>query len=207
MRFVFLSFVFMGWAFYELSGGADFQPRGMRKAAPIQVAEAESTVPTPVPAVADPVPIVKPVLKPRAPSPAPDRTVRQVPPPDREEVVARLAQAGSGADLFATDTTQGLSLVSLEQGAASLRQFDDVETTADAAEPFVAPAPDIREVAGTRVNMRNGPGTNFPVIGRVGLGDEVLVLSDPGNGWLRLRVLPEQQVGWISASLIRKKPD
>ncbi|GGH38575.1 SH3 domain-containing protein [Cribrihabitans marinus] len=205
MRFVFLSFAFMGWAFYELSGGADFQPRGVRDTAPVQIAEA--TDPQPAPPVVEPVRNVEPVLKPRAPKQAPERIARQVPPPDREEIVARLAQAGTGADLFATDTTQGLTLVSLEQGAASLRQFDDVETTADAAEPFVAPAPDIREVAGTRVNMRNGPGTNFPVISRVSLGDEVLVLSDPGNGWLRLRVLPEQQVGWISASLIRKKAD
>ena len=26
-RFIFLSFAFLGWAFYEVSGGPDFQPR------------------------------------------------------------------------------------------------------------------------------------------------------------------------------------
>ena len=32
MRFVIISFLFMGFAFYELSGGADFEPRGRRPA-------------------------------------------------------------------------------------------------------------------------------------------------------------------------------
>jgi len=32
----------------------------------------------------------------------------------------------------------------------------------------------------------------------------ILILGESGTGWLRLRVLPAQQVGWVSASLVRK---
>ena len=31
-RFIFLTFGFMGWAFYEMSGGADFVPAGSQTA-------------------------------------------------------------------------------------------------------------------------------------------------------------------------------
>ncbi|MBI6629219.1 SH3 domain-containing protein [Pontibaca sp. S1109L] len=64
---------------------------------------------------------------------------------------------------------------------------------------------DIRLVIGTNVNMRQGPGTSYPVIARMDLGDKVEVLSDPGNGWLRLRNLREMRIGWIAASLIGKE--
>ena len=32
-RFILLTFGFLGWAFYEMSGGADFQPASVRMAA------------------------------------------------------------------------------------------------------------------------------------------------------------------------------
>ena len=80
-------------------------------------------------------------------------------------------------------------------------------------EPVAAPAPppelkpDLRKVTGTRVNMRDGPGTIYPVIARLVLGDEVEVLSTSGTGWLRLRTLPERRIGWVASSLIGKKAD
>lgn len=97
------------------------------------------------------------------------------------------------------------TLASLEEGAAALRQVAPEPSTDQAENPVPAePQKDIREISGTRVNMRDGPGTIYPVIGKAAIGQKVEVLSESGTGWLRLRVLPGQQVGWISASLVRK---
>ena len=54
---------------------------------------------------------------------------------------------------------------------------------------FPEPEKDIREISGTRVNMRDGPGTIYPIIGKATIGQKVEVLSESGTGWLRLRVI------------------
>lgn len=214
MRFVILSFIFLGWAFWELSGGSDFEPRGIRSA-PVETA---SVAPRPEPKSlveirADTL-VAKPAL-------TPQRTVQNVqsepevednPEQTLKDNVAQLAlartQLGSGLDLFASQNDQTLTLASLEQGATSLTTVETApEPTETVAEPIPEPVRDIREVTGTRVNMRDGPGTVFPVIGRLNIGHQVEVLGESGTGWLRLRVLPEQNIGWIAASLVSKKAD
>ena len=99
-----------------------------------------------------------------------------------------------------------LMLASLEQGAAGLTVAVPVVENENPAEPAASSPPpaDIREITGTRVNMRDGPGTIYPVITRLTIGHEVEVLGESGTGWLRLRTMPEEQIGWISASLVSK---
>ncbi len=64
------------------------------------------------------------------------------------------------------------------------------------------PEPDIRTVTGTRVNMRNGPGTEYDVIGQLVQGALAEVIAAPGNGWLRIRTLKDQRVGWMAERLL-----
>ncbi|WP_283643996.1 SH3 domain-containing protein, partial [Marinovum algicola] len=61
---------------------------------------------------------------------------------------------------------------------------------------------DLRSVNGSRVNLRDGPGTGFGVLGTLARGTEVEVLEDPGAGWVRLQVVPEGQIGWIADFLL-----
>ena len=206
-RLVVLTFAFLGWAFYEMSGGADFEPRGVRALKPERVAKAAPPDPKPLvfPLEAEKL-VVKSAL-------GGSKTVQAAPVPQpaevsREDTIALLSQAAIGLNAGFTlfpDAAANITLASLEQGAAAFQQ-NSVTVGPQAPEvPVVQePARDIREVAGTRVNMRDGPGTTFPVIARLNIGHKVEVLDDSGTGWLRLRVLPEQQVGWISASLISK---
>ncbi|MBO9448623.1 SH3 domain-containing protein [Tropicibacter sp. R16_0] len=207
MRFVLISFAFLGFAFYELSGGADFEPRGVRPVEPEKVAYSPAPKPTPV---AEPVTAValvaKPVLKPRqakveAPEPV------EEPALTAEETAKRLAQIKpglqSGLNGFGQNVGASLTLASLEQGAVSFQTNTEPEAPQVAAPE--EPKADIREILGTRVNMRDGPGTIYPVVARLNIGHKVEVLSESGTGWLRLRVLPEQQMGWIAASLVSKK--
>lgn len=203
-RLIILTFTALGWCFYVMSGGPNFEPRGLRSDQPVRVASVSQ------PAAVAPARVEELVTEElvtnvavRAP------TVRAQPQPETEEIVQIVAepaslQSLSGISVF-DDQSANITLASLEDGVAGLRQIDEAplpETSEAAAIP--EPEKDIREISGTRVNMRDGPGTIYPIVGKAAIGQKVEVLSDSGTGWLRLRVLPAQQVGWISASLVRK---
>ena len=211
-RFVVVSFAFLGWAFYELSGGADFQPPER----PTPVAEAKTTKPATAlqrvaaSAVTKPKPVLAKRVKRSFPTPQ-EQTAQQVALAEeaaaaRRDVLSR-GLAG-GFELFpAQISTTGISVASLADGNAHLVSLSQPASPSEPAEPIAneQPKPDMREVTGTRVNMRNGPGTTYPVIERLTLGNDVEVLDDSGTGWLRLRSIKGQNIGWIAASLISKK--
>ena len=215
MRFIFISFAFLAFAFYQLSGGADFQPPVAPNPPVVAAKPAPTVAPQPVKAaslIASPA--IAPVDKSLEPAPV---AVAALPDSAAEaeaeaEAAFNLEQVrtslGQGLTLFpASDPiAQPLMLASLEQGITGLRAAPATEAepeTSLVVQPTQPPA-DIREVRATRVNMRDGPGTIYPVIMRLTLGKEVEVLGDSGTGWLRLRALPEQTTGWIAASLISK---
>ncbi|GAA6199621.1 SH3 domain-containing protein [Aquicoccus sp. SU-CL01552] len=207
-RLIIVSFLILGWTFYELSGGGAFEPRGVR---PPRPAPQQAAI-RPDPAATAPT---APLIAPRkardgAPAEVTAATQRAALKARQLARTDRLAQIRQGLGVQLTGFSgagSGLALTTLEQGAVGLRE------TAVEPEPVAAPAPppepkpDLRKVTGTRVNMRDGPGTIYPVIARLVLGDEVEVLSTSGTGWLRLRKLPERRIGWVAASLISKKAD
>ncbi|SHF43881.1 SH3 domain-containing protein [Ruegeria intermedia] len=201
-RLIVITFAALGWVFYVASGGPDFEPRGMRAAATDPVAHTPTTVPLVAAARAGLVTkAARRPAKPDEPKPEPRPVAQTV---DADALLAQVAAALQSDMSALEDQGQTFSLASLDANTAlTLREAPEAPEPAETALP--APPPkDIRRVAGTRVNMRDGPGTIYPIIGKARMGQKVEVLSDSGTGWLRLRVLPEQQVGWISASLIRK---
>ncbi|MFY2825299.1 SH3 domain-containing protein [Ruegeria sp. MALMAid1280] len=197
-RLIVMTFAALGWCFYVVSGGPDFEPRGLRAEQPVRIASAPS--PSVAPARAEEL-----VTNVAARIP----TVRVQPESAVDEVVEFVADDAT-LESFSTlsvfeDQSANITLASLEDGVAGLSQSTD-EVQNDVAETPALPEPqkDMREISGTRVNMRDGPGTIYPIIGKATIGQQVEVLSESGTGWLRLRVLPQQQVGWVSASLVRK---
>ena len=56
-------------------------------------------------------------------------------------------------------------------------------------------------VTGNRVNVRTGPGTNFPVIVQVNKGD-VVTLKDQAFGWYRVVLSDGATTGWIAGWLL-----
>ena len=198
-RLIVITFAALGWCFYVISGGPDFEPRGLRADQPERVAAA------PKPSTVAPAQVSELVTSVAARAP----TVRAQPDLAVEEVVVFVTEDASlgsfsGLTVF-EDQDANITLASLEDGVAGLRQITE-DTPQEAVESAALPEPekDIREISGTRVNMRDGPGTIYPIIGKATIGQKVEVLSESGTGWLRLRVLPQQQVGWISSSLVRK---
>lgn len=192
----------MAWGFYELSGGADFRA----PAPPVAVATVK---PAPAPAIATnpqqttrtgtaqsgaaaPMPVIAPV-RPQLARLAADLPAPQ---PETTRLNRGRARLGQGVALYpGAGIGQPLQLATLDGNAPA--------RPGPAEDPQMQPA-DIRTISGTRVNMRQGPGTTYPVITRMQLGDKVEVLSDPGNGWLRLRDMRDMQIGWVAKSLVER---
>ena len=200
-RVIIITFAMLGWSFYVMSGGPDFEPRGTRAEQPVRVASTPEPKPIPAP-TSRAEELVTNVAT---------RTVSERVQPEpkvEEDAAVVLAQAATDPlSQFSAFDENGASftLASLEDGAAGLLQVEaEVRDDATPVSQVVEPEKDIREISGTRVNMRDGPGTIYPVIAKARLGQRVEVLSESGTGWLRLRLLPNQSVGWISASLVRK---
>ncbi|WP_238365527.1 SH3 domain-containing protein [Mesobacterium pallidum] len=173
-RFIFLTFGFMAWSFYELSGGADFQPP--ERPRPL-LAEIKKIDPTPV-------------VSTQASTPR----VTMAPQPTSEQTAAAVTLAS-----LSVDETAEKPVVS--DSAALKLDADKVATlTRPAAEAAAAPS-DMRTVTKTRVNMRNGPGRDYSVLAKLEQGDQVEVLSDNGDGWVKLRTA-EGRVGWMADFLL-----
>lgn len=81
---------------------------------------------------------------------------------------------------------------------------DTAVVEAIVAEVVQAPAvvQDLREVIAERVNMREGPGTDYAVMDRLVQGTEAEVLETDAAGWARVRVLESGLSGWVSAEFL-----
>lgn len=181
-KFMTASFLLLGWAFYEMSGGADFVPEGRDV-----MAEAETTV---------------------------DDVLEQVVAESVSEENTLLMQASLIADLpveesvevTRADTSDLTSVGEIAESEApesiwlqpAVEEVDVAATDGDALPALL----DLRAVAGSRVNMRSGPGTNHGVLDTLGQGTEAEVLELSSNGWARIRVLETGQIGWMAERLL-----
>ena len=62
--------------------------------------------------------------------------------------------------------------------------------------------PSFRSVQVAGANVRGGPSTGHGVIGRITMGEEVEVVEDPGNGWVRIRIEGDGIDGWVAERLL-----
>jgi uncharacterized protein YgiM (DUF1202 family) len=78
------------------------------------------------------------------------------------------------------------------------------EVTEAVVEPPVAEAPvsDLREVIAERVNVREGPGTDYAVMDKLTQGTQAEVLETDASGWARVRVIDTGLLGWVSAEFL-----
>ncbi|NDV02146.1 SH3 domain-containing protein [Pseudoroseicyclus tamaricis] len=79
-----------------------------------------------------------------------------------------------------------------------------LEPEAEVIEVAAAPAADemdIWEVAGSRVNMRAGPGTDYLVLDTLNGGTD-LELLETRAGWARVRLVDGEVEGWMAERLL-----
>ena len=157
-KFIIVSFLALGLAFYEFSGGSDFVPEQR-----VEIAQADS--------------------------------VQQAPRVQAANIQVTRSNAASLIALNPSVTT-----VSLDITPATPAIVVD-EPAAQVVEVVAAPL-DIRTVGGTRVNMRQGPGTNFGVLDTLDGGTQTEVLEVNSDGWARVQVLNTGQIGWMAERLL-----
>lgn len=209
-RFMLVTFAFLAWVFYEMSGGADFDPdrarAGVEKSDPLKSADASdrptetvSGESTEVTRVALDLTSLEDVLTGtdgteraeagRTQRTGPDTRMASLPQVDTVEVSPSLEESAGAV----SDTDRVLPSL-----------IRDASPEADVAETAVAldSGGDIRVVTGSRVNVRNGPGTDFGVVASMVEGDRVEVLDDNGDGWVRMRPVGGGTAGWMADFLL-----
>lgn len=196
-RFVLVSFVFLGWAFYVLSGGAAYEPvensiqvQGRK---PARGAEAEP-----------------------ARSAAETRTIAQVEAmmaglqkaeAETEKLSATLnAARRDGPGIIAAEASRPKAeLLALELPQRQAEDAAAVEAAVAAAIGQATADPDqLRWVKENVVDLRSGPGLTFDKVAEITKGTEVAVLEDPGHGWLNVRIMDTYQTGWLAEWLVKK---
>lgn len=220
-RFILLSFGFLGWAFYEMSGGADFEPASARLApAPAIVVSAVDATQTedaaPAAATTETVVDTDPPAPREVTRVSLNLTTLEEATDEEEEtsdVVATVpaetnidpetgVALNTGLSLSSADTPAIIpSLIAPNDTGAALTQ--DASAQGGAAQASITNAiADIRTVSGNRVNVRGGPGTNFDIVGRLVRGDSVEIIEDNGNGWVLMRALNSDEQGWLADFLL-----
>jgi hypothetical protein len=172
-RFIVLSFAFLAWAFYEVSGGQDFQPR-MSAA----IAATEDTQ--------------QRHLKAQSQSLAKISSTRQTVDSQKETnlIVTRM--------IVADEISVGRGITSYSMTDAAIpngRKLVFSLSTPDTS-------PQIRRIRANNVNMRTGPGTQFVVLDTLPADSRVKLLDDSVRGWVKLRSLDSGRVGWIQKRFI-----
>jgi hypothetical protein len=211
LRVMIITFGVLGWSWYELSGGSEFQAgdRGVQLLASVKSAEPEPG------AEAAPVVLAEVTRGDLAASDltaiTPMRVTADLPAPARR-VAARSAEPVLPADprKFAALLDQrrplpaGVHLASAVTGEERAEMV--ASSNATSAEPETAkpdaPEADLRVVTGSRVNLRGGPSTGHAVLTQLLQGEHVEVLEDDGIGWVRLRALDDDSTGWMSADYL-----
>ncbi|MGR3702639.1 MAG: SH3 domain-containing protein [Paracoccaceae bacterium] len=202
-----MTFAFLGWSFYQISGGADYQPReGSRQAVALQV-EAERKLAALSPnTMASAIPAASAPDKPEVTRNLIDLTSMPAVTDRSAQPVRLLPQDLPSADTLADTVDKRVANLSLAQPAAFAQAAGMAPVSPENLPQPAQDLRDLRHITGTSVNMRTGPGTSFGVLARVTRDTEVEVLETYENGWLRLRVIDSSKVGWVSSKLVSDAP-
>lgn len=198
-----VTFAFLGIAFFQLSDGSDYAPR----VGSLQAVAAERAAATPVVASAQ----VPAQLSAQKPAKADVPSTRSAPlagyQGDVPAVVTRATlNLDAIGDLAASTSTEDSTAARLESYSlarlAPAPLAPGLATGDQSGAQTAAPEKDMRNVLKSRVNLRMGPGTKYNAIAKLDLGAKVELLQNPGNGWVKLRVVDTGRVGWMADTLI-----
>ncbi|KEJ91032.1 SH3 domain-containing protein [Sulfitobacter donghicola] len=183
--FILLTFGFLAFAFYELSGGSDFQPASARLAA--EAPEADEKI----------VAAAEPPAAQEAPSIIDTASIAKIDStPDVTRVSLSLTNVSEAAE--EATTTEAKVIDSVETPQIIL---PSLIATTDTTAPQTQDG-DIRTVSGNRVNVRGGPSTDYGIVNKLTRGVSVEVLEDNGNGWVRMQPLDGGEPGWMADFLL-----
>lgn len=202
-KFILVAFGFLGFAFYELSGGAEFDGEALR------LSRVDSSVikqGLPKVLVADTVFAPNSDEKPSQDDL--DVTQAAFNPVSTEKLTSAKTAATSLATdqvevtqaslVVDQDDTQTSSIIFPSLIAQSVNSVVSQEALIASNQPIL----NIRSVTSNRVNVRGGPSTDFDIVGKLTRGAEVEILSDQGNGWVEMQSLDGTTIGWMADFLL-----
>lgn len=160
-KLIVVSSLTLFWAFYEMSGGADFEPKQREV---VSAAPWDNVAPT---------------------EPATNQVAQIASAAPETIEVSRLQTVG-----FQVPTTEPATAQTMVYAAAVVTE---VEAT---------PPADLRLVVGSRVNIRQGPGTNHAVIDTVSRGTQAEVIAINDAGWAQIRLSDSGKTGWMAERLL-----
>ena len=179
-KYLFLCFAMLGWAFFELSGGQDFEPA---------LAMSVSEVVTPT----DDVDPIDRSFDREEVARAATNALRSIEFDDHAEAAAPVN--------VVTDAALWKVSADTETSVIIENIFEDVVPVVAAAVPSDE---NLYAVSVNRANMRNGPSTRNGVIAKLERGTAVQLLPSSSGSWVKLRVVETNRVGWISKKLLKK---
>jgi len=174
-KIIIITFAFMAFAFYELSDGSDFVSIADEKRVSTAVVKAEEDR-------------IAAIEKAERLAAQPEPVVAVTP-----TVVMTSAVVKPVEPIAVNSEALALDAEKIEGGVAGVVEVAVVEPEIIA---------DLREVTAARVNMRDGPGPNFDVIAKLTNRQQVEILQDPGDGWVKLRVDDTGREGWMADFLL-----
>jgi hypothetical protein len=201
-RYILISFGFLGFAFYELSGGADFDPVATRMAR----LEAEAPTPFDQPDTREETRLAAAEVAPL--NQLDNETVTRV-SLNLVSLQDALDQSGDAAQVPAQPVINAAAPADVPVNVPVITASADTpaiipsliapqDTTAALTEPET----ELRRVTGNRVNVRGGPSTSYAVVGKLSRGDAVEVLEDTGSGWVKMRAVDTGEIGWLADFLL-----
>ncbi|MEL6685748.1 MAG: SH3 domain-containing protein [Pseudomonadota bacterium] len=162
------------WVFYEMSGGADFQPRE-------RVVISQS-------------PFAQPATRKvtyERPQNAPQVTNASYIPVSTEPLTAINA---------AVVNTSATPVITPEVAVAAPAPVQEPVVVA----PAPKLVPELVYVSGNRVNLRRGPGTDHRVIVTLPQGTAAEIITTNDIGWTQIRLKDSDQTGWMATRLLSK---
>lgn len=198
-----MSFAVMAVAFYEMSGGSDFDAEALRlsrvdvQELPASEGTSSSlasldTADTEVTRIALNLTTVDAVTAPARSTPFEDANFVPAAAPAEPETQTSDIILPS---LIPSATPDGEGILLASAGVV----VQEVDLSGDSAAEV---SNDVRSVTGSRVNVRGGPGTGFSVVNSLSRGAQVEVLEDPGDGWVMMRPVNGGPVGWMADFLL-----
>ncbi|SHI56037.1 SH3 domain-containing protein [Wenxinia saemankumensis] len=180
-RFIIASFLFMGVAYYEMSGGSDFIPE--TRSGDIAAAPQAQTAPVLPVREASIVPVV---------STSSSATAAGMDTAGE----ARIVPASLGA-APAPAPAADRSPLSPEQMANITPVFTSLSESPDGSASVPIEDLNVARVDANRLNVRSGPSTGNGVVDQVSRGMEVAVVETV-DGWSLIRIEGDGVEGWVA---------
>jgi len=175
-KYLIVCFVMLDWAFFELSGGQDFEPASNTAMTVFETPTHEGDVT--------------------------DRSFDREEVARAATDALRSIEFMEHADASSINDAQ-VWKVSAEIATSAIIEnvLDDMAPVVAAATPSVE---NLYTVSVNRANMRNGPSTRNGIVDKLERGTTVRLLPSEQGSWVKLRVVETNRVGWISRKLLKK---